>query len=196
VPGLVELMTDVRSRKVRVVDVQTETASPFAQSLLFGYVGQFLYEGDAPLAERRAQALALDTGLLAEPTALDSALRNPAEGHSGPRDFSNGVTGRHHTETEAGAVRKVHSTPAMFVRTGEPHARISTRGRHLVAERGFHLRPGRCDPAEFDLVTFRLAGTAGDHRRRSRDGGAERESALREFHQPVVLRSAEPRPES
>jgi len=66
VPGLVELMSDVRSRKVRVVDVQTESASPFAQSLLFGYVGQFLYEGDAPLAERRAQALALDTGLLAE----------------------------------------------------------------------------------------------------------------------------------
>jgi ATP-dependent Lhr-like helicase len=66
VAGLVELMRDVRSRRVRVVDVQTQSASPFAQSLLFGYVGQFLYEGDAPLAERRAQALALDTGLLAE----------------------------------------------------------------------------------------------------------------------------------
>jgi ATP-dependent Lhr-like helicase len=66
VPGLVELMRDVRSRRVRVVDVQTQTASPFAQSLLFGYVGQFLYEDDAPLAERRAQALALDTALLAE----------------------------------------------------------------------------------------------------------------------------------
>ncbi|MBY3555413.1 ATP-dependent helicase [Modestobacter lapidis] len=66
VPGLVELMSDVRARRVRLVDVQTQTASPFAQSLLFGYVGQFIYEGDAPLAERRAQALALDTGLLAE----------------------------------------------------------------------------------------------------------------------------------
>src|SRR5439155_9948936 len=66
VPGLVELMRDVRARRVRVVDVQTQTASPFAQSLLFGYVGQFLYDGDAPLAEQRAQALALDTGLLAE----------------------------------------------------------------------------------------------------------------------------------
>src|SRR5919107_1671134 len=66
VPGLVELMRDIRSRRVRVVDVQTQAASPFAQSLLCGYVGQFLYEGDAPLAERRAQALALDTGLLAE----------------------------------------------------------------------------------------------------------------------------------
>ena len=51
VPGLVELMADVRSRRVRVADVQTQSASPFAQSLLFGYVGQFIYEGDAPLAE-------------------------------------------------------------------------------------------------------------------------------------------------
>src|SRR3712207_9083921 len=59
-------MADVRARRVRLVDVETPTASPFAQSLLFGYVGQFIYEGDAPLAERRAQALALDTGLLAE----------------------------------------------------------------------------------------------------------------------------------
>ncbi|HEX2072350.1 MAG TPA: DEAD/DEAH box helicase, partial [Geodermatophilus sp.] len=66
VPGLVELMRDVRARRVRVVDVQTQSASPFAQSLLFGYVGQFIYEGDAPLAERRAQALALDSALLAE----------------------------------------------------------------------------------------------------------------------------------
>src|SRR4029450_7457182 len=62
VPGLVELMRDVRSRKVRVVDVQTDSASPFAQSLLFGYVGQFLYEDDAPLAERRAQARAAGAG--------------------------------------------------------------------------------------------------------------------------------------
>src|SRR3712207_8629812 len=47
------LFRSVRSRRVRVVDVQTQAASPFAQSLLFGYAGQFLYEGDAPLAERR-----------------------------------------------------------------------------------------------------------------------------------------------
>jgi len=66
VPGLVGLMRDVRSRAVRLIDVETAQASPFAQSLLFGYVGAFLYEGDAPLAERRAQALALDSAVLAE----------------------------------------------------------------------------------------------------------------------------------
>jgi ATP-dependent Lhr-like helicase len=66
VPGLVGLMRDLASRRVKVVEVETPTASPFARSLLFGYVGMFLYEGDAPLAERRAQALSLDSAMLAE----------------------------------------------------------------------------------------------------------------------------------
>ena len=66
VPGLRGLMADVQSRKVRVVEVETPAASPFARTLLFGYVGAFMYEGDAPLAERRAQALSLDSALLAE----------------------------------------------------------------------------------------------------------------------------------
>ena len=66
VPGLVELMRDVEQRTVRVVEVETPRASPFAQQLLFGYIGQFMYEGDSPLAERRAQALSLDSALLAE----------------------------------------------------------------------------------------------------------------------------------
>jgi ATP-dependent Lhr-like helicase len=66
VPGLTELMTDIANRRVRVVEVETPTPSPFARSLLFGYVAAFLYEGDSPLAERRAAALALDQTLLAE----------------------------------------------------------------------------------------------------------------------------------
>jgi ATP-dependent Lhr-like helicase len=65
-PGLRELMGEVRARRVRVVEVQTPQPSPFARSLLFGYVGMFLYETDTPLAERRAAALSLDTALLAE----------------------------------------------------------------------------------------------------------------------------------
>ncbi|MBB1258583.1 Lhr family helicase [Streptomyces alkaliterrae] len=66
VPGLSELMRDVAARRVRLVEVTTPEPSPFARSLLFGYVAQFLYEGDSPLAERRAAALSLDSGLLAE----------------------------------------------------------------------------------------------------------------------------------
>ncbi|MEL3946266.1 ATP-dependent helicase [Streptomyces sp. LNU-CPARS28] len=66
VPGLTELMGDIESRRVRLVEVTPPEPSPFARSLLFGYVAQFLYEGDSPLAERRAAALSLDSRLLAE----------------------------------------------------------------------------------------------------------------------------------
>ncbi len=64
--GLRKILTDIAQRKITVVDVESQQPSPFAQSLLFGYVAEFLYDGDAPLAERRAAALTLDTGLLAE----------------------------------------------------------------------------------------------------------------------------------
>lgn len=66
VPALVELMAAVGQRRVRLVEVVTGTPSPFAASLMFGYVGAFIYEGDRPLAERRAAALTLDPKLLAE----------------------------------------------------------------------------------------------------------------------------------
>src|SRR5216684_3306186 len=64
--ALATLLRSIRSREVRVVAVDTERASPFASSLLFSYVAEFMYEGDSPLAERRAQALTLDRELLAE----------------------------------------------------------------------------------------------------------------------------------
>jgi len=66
VPTLAALMADIAQRKVRVLETATATPSPFAASLLFGYVGAFMYEGDSPLAERRAAALSLDATLLAE----------------------------------------------------------------------------------------------------------------------------------
>nr|WP_090281696.1 ATP-dependent helicase [Mycolicibacterium komanii]CRL78375.1 Lhr-like helicase [Mycolicibacterium komanii] len=66
VPALTELMHRVAQRRLRLVEVETTTPSPFAASLLFGYVGAFMYEGDSPLAERRAAALSLDSVLLAE----------------------------------------------------------------------------------------------------------------------------------
>lgn len=66
VPGLTALMRSIESREVTLVDVESAQPSPFARSLMFGYVAQFLYEGDSPLAEKRAAALALDPTLLAE----------------------------------------------------------------------------------------------------------------------------------
>jgi ATP-dependent Lhr-like helicase len=66
VPTLAGLMADIAQRKVRLLEVETARPSPFAASLLFGYVAAFIYEGDSPLAERRAAALSLDATLLAE----------------------------------------------------------------------------------------------------------------------------------
>ena len=66
VPALTEVLRDLAARRIRLVEVETVTPSPFGKNLLFRYVGAFMYEGDAPLAERRAQALALDPALLAE----------------------------------------------------------------------------------------------------------------------------------
>ena len=65
-PALVELARRLRRRELRVVTVDAEAPSPFAASLLFGYVANYIYDGDAPLAERRAQALAVDQAQLRE----------------------------------------------------------------------------------------------------------------------------------
>ena len=65
-PGLISLLERIQSNDVTVTTVTTDHPSPFARSLLFGYVATFMYEGDAPLAERRAQALSIDTELLAD----------------------------------------------------------------------------------------------------------------------------------
>jgi ATP-dependent Lhr-like helicase len=64
--GLLEVQRQIAGRALRIVEVETREPSPFARSLLFGYVGAFVYEGDVPLAEKKAAALSLDATLLAE----------------------------------------------------------------------------------------------------------------------------------
>jgi ATP-dependent Lhr-like helicase len=65
-PALIETLRAIEQRQLRVHVVETRKPSPFASSLLFSYVANFLYEGDAPLAERRAQALSIDQDQLRE----------------------------------------------------------------------------------------------------------------------------------
>ncbi|PYQ35076.1 MAG: DEAD/DEAH box helicase, partial [Acidobacteria bacterium] len=65
-PGLVEILRRVASRRIRIVTVDSRAPSPFAASLLFSYVSNFIYDGDSPLAERRAQALSVDQAQLKE----------------------------------------------------------------------------------------------------------------------------------
>ncbi len=65
-PALKGIAASIERRELRIVETTTNEPSPFARSLLFGYVASFLYEGDSPLAERRAAALSLDPALLDE----------------------------------------------------------------------------------------------------------------------------------
>ena len=65
-PALIETLRAIEQRQLRVHVVETHKPSPFASSLLFSYVANFIYDGDAPLAERRAQALTIDQDQLRE----------------------------------------------------------------------------------------------------------------------------------
>jgi ATP-dependent Lhr-like helicase len=65
-PALIDILRKIRSRTLKVTTIESRTPSPFAASLLFNYVANYIYEGDAPLAERRAQALAVDQSQLRE----------------------------------------------------------------------------------------------------------------------------------
>lgn len=65
-PALQEVLSDLRSRRIRLAEVDVTGPSPFATSLLFSFVAAYLYESDAPVAERRAAALTLDRDLLRE----------------------------------------------------------------------------------------------------------------------------------
>ncbi|MGH3254691.1 MAG: DNA glycosylase AlkZ-like family protein, partial [Streptosporangiaceae bacterium] len=96
VPALTGLLRDIAARRIRIVEVETATPSPFGKSLLFRYVGAFMYEGDAPLAERRAQALSLDTALLAELLGQDGLreLLDPAVIAEAERDLQHLSEGR------------------------------------------------------------------------------------------------------
>ena len=65
-PALKGILAAMERREIRLVSVETRRASPFASSLMFDYIASYMYEGDAPLVDRRAQALALDRDLLRE----------------------------------------------------------------------------------------------------------------------------------
>src|SRR5262245_18988463 len=65
-PALVDTLKRIERREIKAITIDSTMPSPFASALLFGYVAHYLYDGDAPLAERRAQALAIDQAQLRE----------------------------------------------------------------------------------------------------------------------------------
>src|SRR4029453_10355151 len=80
-PALTEILTRIRSRALRVATVEVAKPSPFAASLLFGYVANYIYDGDAPLAERRAHALSVDQAQLRDLIG-DAELRDLLDARS------------------------------------------------------------------------------------------------------------------
>ena len=80
-PALTEVLRGIENRSLQVHTVDTEKSSPFAAALLFGYVANYIYDGDAPLAERRAQALSIDQDQLRELMG-DADLRELLDVHA------------------------------------------------------------------------------------------------------------------
>ena len=126
-PALISTLSDIRSRRLRIVTADSETPSPFAASLLFSYVASFLYDGDAPLAERRAQALAVDQSQLRELLG-DAELRELLDAESigaierqlqrlDPKYFVRTVDGVHDLLLALGDL----SGDEIAARTMEPH---------------------------------------------------------------------------
>jgi ATP-dependent Lhr-like helicase len=129
VPALSDLMQRIRRREVTVVSAETREPSPFAKSLLFGYVAQYLYEGDSPLAERRAAALSLDPTLLAELLGQGAGLSlrdllDPAAIAATEAELQHLAEGRRARDDEdvADLIRVLGplSTPEVLARTLDP----------------------------------------------------------------------------
>ena len=199
VPALREVLTEIRSRKLRVVPVETRRASPFAQSLLFGWIAVYMYEGDAPLAERRATALALDRDLLRDLMGAEELPRPARSRGLGAARARVAAVG----SEPAGPPRRRPARPARRSRATHDRrgsgpvrirsasvarcsARRATRDRdRRTAGRG----RGRGAPAR----RARMGGTAGSARRLhrvDRTPARQHRGPLRAYPRPVHHRRA------
>ena len=132
IASLTALMSELEDGRVAMVEVTTPVPSPFAQSLLFGYTTQFIYDGDAPLAERRAAALTLDPDLLAELLGQDGQaqiadLLDPAAVLRTEAELSGLAEDRQATSAEQ-VWDLLHRTGPLTV------AEIAARTRHPVRD--------------------------------------------------------------
>ena len=152
-PGLQELLRGLHTRELSLVEVETQRASPFASSLLFDYVATYMYEGDAPNAERRAAALSLDRDLLRELLGQEELreLIDPAALDEVEADLQR--TERAHPGRERGrAARRA-------ARRGRPDRR---RGRTPACLRG--CPPSGCWPTWWASAARRAMRIAGEER--------------------------------
>ncbi len=158
-PALTEILRDIASRRITLVEVETKSASPFASSLLFDYVATYMYEGDTPNAERRAAALALDRDLLREllgqeelrelidPVALsdleDSLQHRNENARASDRDHLEQTLRRLGDLTDAEAAERVaegYSAESMLAKLADERravkVRIAAEERWIAAQDG------------------------------------------------------------
>ncbi|MEP6482726.1 MAG: ATP-dependent helicase, partial [Rhodoglobus sp.] len=146
-PALTKLTADIASRRIRVVEAATEIPSPFARSLLFGYVAAFMYEGDSPLAERRAAALSLDPALLAEllGRAELRELLDPVVIDQTERELQRLVPERHAKDAE-GVVDTLRMLGPLSL--SELELRVVAESRDVVFPEGAEGQPGATERAD------------------------------------------------
>jgi ATP-dependent Lhr-like helicase len=165
VPGLTALMRDIASRRVRLVEVETPTASPFSKSLLFRYVGAFMYEGDAPLAERRARRSR------STPPCSPSCSARPSCVSSSIRSSSRRPSASCSAWPPAGPAATPRRSPTCCVRSGRSPPRRWRSGRPI------RLRPqtGWPDwPPSAGCWTCGSPASSAGRRSRTRGGCATR----------------------
>ena len=136
-PGLHDLLTKLHRRELSLVEVETQTASPFASSLLFDYVATYMYEGDQPNAERRAAALALDRELLRELLGQEELreLIDPGALATVEADLQR-LSDRTRADTVDGVARRAAARRRSDVRRGEAARRRRRRGWTSCAASG------------------------------------------------------------
>ena len=185
-PSLDDILRRLHSRQLTLVEVETQTASPFASSLLFDYVATYMYEGDTPNAERRAAALALDRELLRELLGQDE-LRELIE----PEALEE-VEAQLQHRTEAGRAKDRDALQQVLRNLGDlTEAECSERVAEgysadsmlekLVSERRVAAGPGR--------------GRGALHRRRGRRALPRRPRRAAAGGLPGLLPRAPPRPD-
>jgi ATP-dependent Lhr-like helicase len=171
-PGLVSVLREVQSRQIRIATVDAHKPSPFASNVLFAFVANFIYEGDAPLAERRAQALRIDFARLREllgetelrslldPAVIDEHLRwlqrlsRPATHDDGVHDMLLAVGDLTHEELRARCLPPDEATAwtATLLRAGRIfEALIGGEKRFAAIEDAARLRDALAVQAPPDL---------------------------------------------
>ncbi len=138
VPRLKQLLQAIASGQVRLVEVESSQPSPFASSLLFDYIASYMYEGDAPAAERRMQTLTLDRALLAELLAADD-LREllDAEAIAEVEAELQGIGGHLTADTAHDLLRRVGAlTRAELDRRGADEAAVAAAREGSAGVRG------------------------------------------------------------